>query len=209
VGKQPAAPVQSSEGKTDGAGNLGNFGGNMDIFITIVLAAALLIATITDLKSQKIYNWLTFPLILSGPVIHSIYSGTDGLLLSAGGFGLGLLVMVIPFFMGVMGAGDVKLMAGIGAWLGVNATFTAFLFTCLAGGAYALVVMLRNTDYFKAVIANIWGSFLRTAATRKYDYSPISSQVTMPRLCYGVAIAIGTVGAMALNFTQTGSVLVP
>jgi len=181
----------------------------MDLFITIILATALLIATITDLRSQKIYNWLTFPLILSGFAVHTINGGLDGLLLSAGGFGLGLIAMVIPFFMGVMGAGDVKLMAGIGAWLGVNATFTAFLFTCLAGGAYALFVMLRNLDYLKAVLTNIYASFLRIMTTRKYDYSPVTTEQTMPRLCYGVAIAIGTAGAMVLNFTQTGSVLVP
>lgn len=190
-------------------GRTGTPGGTMDIFITIVLAAALLIATITDLRSQKIYNWLTFPLILSGLVAHTIHSGLDGLLLSAAGFALGLILMVIPFFLGSMGAGDVKLMAGIGAWLGVNATFTAFLFICLAGGVYALVILARRRDVLKAVLANIWGTFLRLTATKKYDYSPIETEQTMPRLCYGVAIAIGTVGAMILNFTQTGSVIIP
>lgn len=181
----------------------------MNLFITTILATALLIATITDLRSQKIYNWLTFPLILSGLAAHTINGGLDGLTLSAGGFGLGLVLMVVPFFIGVMGAGDVKLMAGIGAWLGVNATFTAFLFTCLAGGVYALFVMLRNLDYFKAVLANIYGTFLRILSTHKYEYTPVSSEQTLPRLCYGVAIAIGTAGAMVLNFTQTGSVLIP
>jgi len=180
----------------------------MDIFITIVLATALLIATITDLRSQKIYNWLTFPLILSGLVAHAMNAGVGGLLLSGGGFGLGLATMVIPFFMGLMGAGDVKLMAGIGAWLGANTTFTAFLFTCLAGGIYALFVMLRNPDYLKAVLANIYGTFLRYMTTKKYDYSPVTTELALPRLCYGVAIAIGTVGAMVLNFTKTGSILV-
>lgn len=181
----------------------------MNFFITIVLATVLLIATITDLKRQKIYNWLTFPLILGGLAVHIMNGGMEGLLLSAGGFGIGLAGMLIPFFMGVMGAGDVKLMAGVGAWLGANVTVTAFLFTCLAGGAYALFVMLRNPSYFKAVIANIYGSFLRILATSKYEYSPVTTEQTLPRLCYAVAITIGTLGAMALNFTQTGSVLAP
>ncbi|QJB55234.1 A24 family peptidase [Pseudodesulfovibrio sp. zrk46] len=180
----------------------------MDILITIVLAAALTIATITDLRSQRIYNWLTFPLILSGLIVHTVTGGLDGLMLSGGGFGLGLGLMVVPFFMGAMGAGDVKLMAGIGAWLGTDATFIAFLATCFAGGVYALLVMFRNVDYMKAVFSNIWNSFLHILVTHKFEYAPLAEAQSLPRLCYGVAIAVGTVATMALNFTQTGSVFI-
>ncbi|QGY38847.1 prepilin peptidase [Pseudodesulfovibrio cashew] len=180
----------------------------MNILITGVLGAALLVATITDLKSQKIHNWLTFPLMLTGLIAHTVHGGLDGLALSAGGFALGLGLMIVPFLMGMMGAGDVKLMAGIGAWLGVEATFTAFLFTCLAGGIYAIAVLLMNFAQFKAVMANLWGTFLRFLSTHKFDYSPVNTEQALPRLCYGVAIAVGTVGALILNFTQTGSVVV-
>lgn len=179
----------------------------MNYLTIIVLATALIISTITDLKSQRIYNWLTFPLMLSGLIAHTVFGGWDGLLLSAGGFGLGLAVMVVPFFMGMMGAGDVKLMAGIGAWLGASATFTAFIFTCIAGGAYAIIVLLKNYQLMKIVLTNVWASMLRLVSTRSLDYKPIASDLALPRLCYGVAIAAGTVGAMILNATRTGSVL--
>jgi prepilin peptidase CpaA len=179
----------------------------MELLTSIMLTAALVVATITDLRSQRIYNWLTFPLILTGLAAHALYAGLDGLLLSGGGFALGLGVMVMPFFMGMMGAGDVKLMAGVGAWLGAQATFTAFLFTCLAGGVYAVIVLLRNIDQFKAVLANIWGTLLVTISTRRFEYSPVATGKSMPRLCYGVAIAVGTVAAMAVNVAQTGSVM--
>ena len=179
----------------------------MEILITIMLAAALIVATITDLRSQRIYNWLTFPLMLGGLLAHTLSGGLDGLLLSLGGFALGLGLMVVPFFLGMMGAGDVKLMAGIGAWLGAQATLTAFLFTCLAGGVYAIIVLLRNFDQLKAVFANIWATFLLFLTTHKFDYSPAATEQTLPRLCYGVAIAVGTVAAMLINVAQTGSVL--
>jgi len=179
----------------------------MDILITTILGVALIVATITDLKSQRIYNWLTFPLIVSGLVAHSVYGGLDGLALSGGGFALGLGVMVIPFFLGLMGAGDVKLMAGIGAWLGAQATFTSFLFTCIAGGIYAILVLLRNFDQMKAVFSNIWQTFISFMVTRKFDYTPTSTEQALPRLCYGVAIAIGTVAATLINYAETGSVL--
>ncbi len=179
----------------------------MELLITIILGVAIAIATITDLKSQRIYNWLTFPLMASGLIAHTIFGGWDGLLLSAGGFGLGLGLMVVPFFFGMMGAGDVKLMAGIGAWLGTDTTFSAFLFTCIAGGFYAIIVLIRRFDAVKAIFANFWGTILRTLSTNKFDYTPISSDLALPRLCYGVAIGIGTIAAMVINAVQTGSVL--
>ncbi|CCH48690.1 A24 family peptidase [Pseudodesulfovibrio piezophilus] len=188
-------------------GTLAHIGGTMDIIISSVLAAALAIATVTDLKRQRIYNWLTFPLITTGLGAHTIHAGWDGLILSSSGFALGLFVMFIPFLLGMMGAGDVKLMAGIGAWLGVNTTFTAFLLTSIIGGIYALLVMIRHREYMKAIFMNIWGTFLRTLSTRTFDYSPIEAKKTLPRLCYGVAITIGTLGAMIFNYTQTGTVL--
>lgn len=183
-------------------------GGTMDILITAVLCTALAIATYTDLKSQRIYNWLTFPLMLTGLIAHTVFGGWSGLGLSAGGFGVGLAVMIVPFIFGMMGAGDVKLMAGVGAWLGTNATFTAFLFTCLVGGLYAIIILLRNFSLFKQVMANIWHTFLYMVNTRKFDYVPVGTEQTLPRLCYGVAIAVGTLGAMLLNYNAIGSVLV-
>jgi prepilin peptidase CpaA len=178
----------------------------MNLFITITLVAALTVATITDLKSQRIYNWLTFPLMLAGLIAHSIYGGFDGLLMSAGGFGIGLGAMIIPFFLGMMGAGDVKLMAGVGAWLGTDVTIWAFLFTCIAGGGYAIIVLLKNMDHMKAVLMNIWGTFLRAMSTHTFEYSPVATG-SFPRLCYGVAIAVGTLGAMLYAFNETGSVV--
>ena len=179
----------------------------MDHFIASVLAAALIVATITDIRSQRIYNWLTFPLILSGLAAHTLHAGVDGLLLGAGGFALGLGVMLVPYFLGMMGAGDVKLMAGVGAWLGAQAAFTAFLFTCLAGGIYAVIVLARHFDQFKAVLINIWATFLLAVSTRRFEYTPVAGGQALPRLCYGVAIAVGTVAAMVVNVTQTGSIL--
>lgn len=179
----------------------------MDHFIASVLAAALIVATITDIRSQRIYNWLTFPLIVSGLAAHTLHAGVDGLLLGAGGFALGLAVMLVPYFLGMMGAGDVKLMAGVGAWLGAQAAFTAFLFTCLAGGVYAVIVLARHFDQFKAVLINIWATFLLAVSTRRFEYTPVTEGQALPRLCYGVAIAVGTVAAMVVNVTQTGSIL--
>jgi prepilin peptidase CpaA len=177
----------------------------MNFTISIILAAALLTATVTDLKSRRIYNWLTFPLMLAGLVFHFGVGGLDGLYMSAAGLGLGLAVMILPFLLGMMGAGDVKLMAGIGAWVGASTILTAFVFTCLAGGVYALGVLMVHREQAGQVLANIKNFFINFLATRSLTYTPISA--ALPRLCYGVAIAAGTTGAIVMNLARTGSVL--
>lgn len=179
----------------------------MEYFVTLVLATALVVSSVTDLRDQRIPNLVTYPLMLAGLIVHGIESGPDGLLFAAKGFGLGFGLMVVPFLFGMMGAGDVKLMAGVGAWLGPDALFTAFLFTCLVGGVYALLVMARDIELLKAVLANIWLSFLFLLTIRRFRYAPVRTEKPMPRLCYGVAIAVGTGISLAVNAAQTGSLL--
>ena len=177
----------------------------MNFIISTALAAALLTAVVTDLRSQRIYNWLTFPLMLAGVVFHTVAFGLDGLAFSASGLGLGAAVMLLPFLLGMMGAGDVKLMAGIGAWVGPSTLLSAFVLTCLAGGVYALGVLLFHRDEARRVLLNIKSFLFGLMATRTLSYTPVST--ALPRLCYGVAIAAGTAGAVILNLARTGSVL--
>ncbi|BDQ34888.1 A24 family peptidase [Pseudodesulfovibrio portus] len=178
----------------------------MDILVTTALAVALVTASVTDLRDQRIYNWLTFPLIIAGFATHTVFGGMEGLKFAASGFGLGFVVMVIPYFMGVMGAGDVKLMAGIGAWLGLESTFTAFLFTCIAGGVYGLAVLALDPKVLKGVLINIRNTFAVFMATRKFNFTPVATEKALPKLCYGVAIAVGTSAAMGMHAWLTGSV---
>jgi len=180
----------------------------MDILIVIALAIALLTAAVTDIRNQRIYNWLTFPLILAGFATHTVFGGFAGLKFAAGGFALGFVAMAVPYFLGVMGAGDVKLMAGIGAWLGVEATLVAFLFTCIAGGVYALVVLALNPSMCKTVLRNIAYTFLVFIGTRQFNFASADEQQALPRLCYGVAITVGTIGTMGIFAWESGSIFV-
>jgi len=109
---------------------------------------ASLIAALTDLRKFKVHNVLTLPLLLSGLLYHSIVGGlsdagwTAGFLNSLLGVLCGSGILLLFYLMGGMGAGDVKLMAGIGAWLGVQFTFYVFLASSLAAGFYAVVLVV-------------------------------------------------------------------
>src|SRR5207248_19483 len=101
-------------------------GGTYPVAITVVLTASA-VAAVTDVWKFKVYNALTLPLVLSGLLYHAVVGGWAGLLGSLLGCLFGFAILFAFFLMGGMGAGDVKLMAAIGAWLGVPATFAVFL----------------------------------------------------------------------------------
>lgn len=177
----------------------------MDLFSVPALIAILSVAVVTDLKAQRIPNYLTLPAMLAGLAYHGLTRGLDGLAFAAAGLALGLAVMIVPYLLSLMGGGDVKLMAAVGAWLGVDDLFGAFLFTCLAGGLYALVVLARH-GRLRRVLENIRGAFYVLIATRRLEYAPVPAPAgsRLPRLCYGVAIAAGTLSYLAYSAWEAG-----
>ena len=77
--------------------------------------AVLVVATVTDIRSRRIPNWLVFPFLLGGLVVSTWVAGWHGLGESLGGMALGGFTYGILAMMGGMGMGDVKLCAAIGA----------------------------------------------------------------------------------------------
>ena len=98
----------------------------------------LAVATFTDLRNRRIPNWLVLPFLVAGIAVSAYLQGWHGLGQSFGGLGLGLLIYGFLFWMGGMGAGDVKLAAAIGAWIGPSQLFIALIVTAMAGGIMVL-----------------------------------------------------------------------
>lgn len=110
----------------------------------VVTGLAALVAGIIDVRSYRIPNRLTFSLCLSGIGFHVLGRGLQGVEFSLLGIGTGFLILVWFYVMGVMGAGDVKLLAGIGAWLGAESTFYVFGIAGVAAGLYSLGVLASS-----------------------------------------------------------------
>lgn len=111
------------------------------------MLALLIFAAAQDLRTRRIRNWLTLCLVLTG-IAHSVMSPHeilssvapsislgDSILGTLAGFGLPLMLFVI----GALGGGDVKLLAGVGAWLGATAVFEVFLAAAVVGMLIVLV----------------------------------------------------------------------
>lgn len=170
--------------------------------ITIgVLAALLLFAAANDIKSHRISNKLVAIGAILAFSIHFLLSGYYGLLMACSGFFLGL-VLFLPFYLfHALGAGDVKLMAVVGAFLWPGGQFWgAIAGTLIAGGILAVFMamysgkvgqMLRNT---KAVL---FGGLIDVHLKQMpvLDIGPQS----VGKLPYAVAIATGTLGFLGLQ----------
>ena len=117
----------------------------------VVLIAAL-IAAITDVWKFKVYNALTLPMMVAGLLYHGIFDGRAGLAASALGLSFGFAILLLFYAIGAMGSGDVKLMAAIGAWLGMPLTFYVYIASALAGGVYAVALLVMSGGVREAVL---------------------------------------------------------
>lgn len=140
---------------------------------TFLLFTVVFIALVTDLKERRIPNWLTFSGAGLGLLLNIVFYGWNGLTNSLLGGVVGLLLLLIPFIMGGIGAGDVKLLGAIGFITSMNFVLLTMLWTAIAGGIIALAYML-----YKKQLLIRW---LKTG---------VASGTTFP---YGIAIFLGTV----------------
>ncbi len=120
----------------------------------VAVAVVTLIAAATDLRRFKVYNALTFPAFFAGLIAATITGGWAGLGGSLAGAALGFGGLLLFHALGGVGAGDVKLFAAMGAWLGPGATAEVFAASALAAAAYALGLTL-----FFGGIARVYGEF--------------------------------------------------
>lgn len=163
----------------------------------IYLITILAVCVITDLKSRKIYNKVIFPGLLIAFASHMLLGGFQDLLSSLIGFVVGFVVLFIPYLMGGIGAGDVKLLALIGALMGSSFVLYTSIYMALAGGFIALVLLVKEKklwSFLKSLPYILCGSRFGVKISVTEEGSLLSS--TIP---YGVAIAVGAILALTLD----------
>ena len=172
-----------------------------DVFLAAFLCLVLVFAAAYDLKYQKIPNLLNFSLAIIAIVFHTIFSGLDGLLFSGAGLLLGIALFLPPYIFGGMGAGDAKLMGAVGAVVGVKGVFISALLTGIYGGIYALLLLLIYRQYGLSIFSRAWAVLKTFILTRQYVPVSVPNPIQKkPRLCYGIAIALGTVTYLLLTY---------
>ena len=143
------------------------------------VALATLLASATDLWKFKVYNALTLPTLIGGLLVSTLLGGRGGLASGLTGAGLGFGLLVVVHAMGGVGAGDVKLLAAIGAWLGPFLTYQVFVASALFGGVYAVGLVLARSGPGGMVVELVAakqaalqpGSWVRPASTIEAEVS--------------------------------------
>ena len=164
----------------------------MDYRTGFVLAVAL-VAVICDLRTRRIPNALTFGAAAAGLAFAFYTGGWSGLGQAAAGWFVGALLLFPLFALGGMGAGDVKLVAALGAWLGPIDAVWLTIFASIAGGVVAVMVSVGH-GYLRQALSNVWLMFThwRVAGLRPVPGLTLKD-ATAPRLAYAIPIALGLV----------------
>ena len=134
-----------------------------------------------------------------GLIYYGVTNGGDGLLFSFGGLALGIAIFFVPYLMGGMGAGDAKLMGAVGAIVGPKGVLIASLYSAIVGGVYALIILLFNIQYLRGFFARSATTVKSFALTRNFIPIPAAETENKPKLCYGIAIGLGTFSYILLE----------
>ncbi len=164
---------------------------------TAVLFILLVIASISDYRTFKITNWLTVGGIVFALGYNTIvhFSRDQGFLWALGGLAIGFFSMLPAYLLKIMGAGDVKLMAMVGAFLGVTDAWHAVIFSFIAGGVGAVIFAVFNKGFTQMLgnVKNITQVMVYSAMGGFKPDVQIESNQSVGKLPYGICISIGSI----------------
>lgn len=164
------------------------------------MSSLLIICLVTDLKERKIYNYVLLPGFIGALIYHGLTTGLLGIGTSFLGMLVGLFILFIPFAMGGMGAGDVKLLSMIGSWKGALFVLKTALYMALIGGGLALIIILFQRGWrerFKGYLL-----FFIYLMSGKYHPEFIKTKISKLTYPYGVAIVIGAFCSLFLGVSK-------
>jgi prepilin peptidase CpaA len=163
------------------------------------VSAMLIWAAVVDGLKLKVPNWMTYPMIAAGLGYWTGAAGSAGFLASLNGAMVGLLLLLPLYAIGGMGAGDVKLLAGVGAWVGWKITMWSFVVFVFVGAAMAVVMAVWSGDVIKhwVQMQAIAREILTIRNPSKLAEIAAERKPRMKLLPYGIPIAVGTIAFFA------------
>jgi prepilin peptidase CpaA len=164
----------------------------MDRYLLLGASVIAVAAAVHDARSRRIPNRLTLPAIAAGFLISAVAGGWPGLESAIWGALLGGGIFFLFFVVGGMGGGDVKLMAAVGAWAGLQQVTPILLASAVAGGIVAIVYMIAEGTVLRTLRNTlILVQHHATSGLRRHPEINVQDSDTT-RVPFGVAIAIGT-----------------
>jgi prepilin peptidase CpaA len=153
------------------------------------------VAATTDLRSRRVPNALTLPLLAAAVPLAAL-DGVHAALAACAIVVAALAVGTVVHTMGVLGGGDVKLLAGVSALAGFPACIDVAIYSALCGGVLALVVSLARGE-LGAVVSRVRYGVATSVAGRSLAFASAAVDATGTRIPYAVAIGAGFAIAVA------------
>lgn len=165
----------------------------------LVVAVVGFLACAIDLRTRRIPNVLTFSVAAAGLPYHAVTMGWTGFTDAAGGWLIGVALFFPFFLLAGLGAGDVKLLAAFGAWLGPSLTVVAALSGAILGAIAALVLIVVRRRLIETAM-NLTGliQFWMAAGLRPSPTLTLGRAETL-RLPYAMPITAGALAALWLR----------
>ncbi|HUR88797.1 MAG TPA: A24 family peptidase [Ramlibacter sp.] len=166
-----------------------------------VLAAIVVTAAVIDWRTSRIPNWLTAGGMLAGMLLSLLPQGV-GFVHAVLGAGSALALLIPLWLLRTTGAGDVKLLVMVGAFVGVPGIFFVLLFTMLAGGIFAVALAVVRGHVLQMAL-NVRELLQHTALAAVHRYRPGNGGIaSVGQLPYGVCICVGTSAWLAWQVLQ-------
>ena len=167
--------------------------GQLPLGVVWLVSVILVEAAIIDGRQLRVPNWLTFHFVVGGLAYACWTGGREAFLWSLAGTGVGLVTLLPLYAIGGMGAGDVKLMAGVGAWMGPATTLGAFVSSALVGGVIGLAMIVASGDWIRhwVMFQTIGHEILSIRNPSRLAELAGERKKTMMLLPYGIPIARG------------------
>jgi prepilin peptidase CpaA len=159
--------------------------------LELTVVGFALVAVAWDVATRRIPNALTFGAALAALVVHAYLGGWTGLGMAAVGWAAGVALFFPVFALGGMGAGDVKLLGAVGAWLGPVAAVWVALYAGIAGGLMGLIVA-GFSGYLVQALTNVWSLLMYWRIVGLKPASDLTlSTHKGPRLAYALPVFAG------------------
>jgi prepilin peptidase CpaA len=165
----------------------------MKLFLLIPVAFVVIYF---DVRYRRIPNVVVIATLVAGVVVNAAIGSWQGLLVSAEGFALAFVPMLLMHLFGAMGAGDVKLSGAVGSVLGVSMVPFALIIIVMMGAVLALYSMIRSGRVFTTLhgVLRIFVGIMPGWEMPRFAMPP-DRRHTIP---YGVAIMLGSLIAVAV-----------
>jgi prepilin peptidase CpaA len=167
-------------------------------YLDAVLLLLVAAAAINDLASRRIPNLLLLSGLIAALALHAV-SPNPGMALLAclGGAVTGLLIFMPFYLVRGMAAGDVKMMATVGAFTGPAVALHIAILAWCAGGVMALAIIICRSR-LKLAFANLWA--LMRPVMLRLPAAPLAARESAGSMPYGVAIAAGTIYVLMARY---------